>query len=432
MFDTIISPAALSGNIQAPPSKSAAHRALICAALCGECCTVKPISGSADMAATLGVLQAMGAQFQQQAEAVRFSPAVWAKEPAALFCRESGSTLRFLLPVAAALGIPAAFSGAGRLPDRPIGALTEQMQLHGVSFSGEKLPFQISGRLTAGEYALPGNISSQFVTGLLFALPLLQKASVIRLTTPLESAGYIDLTIQILSSFGIRIGHIPDGFSIPGGQRYRLPEKAASLPGLGTVIPVEGDWSNAAFWICAAAIGGDVRLAGLDRYSTQGDRAILEIVKQFGGDIRWEGDLLHCRASRLCGCRIDAGPVPDLVPILAVTGAFAEGDTEIYNAARLRIKESDRLAAVRQLVCSLGGDVEEYPDRLVIHGGKGLRGGHADGANDHRIVMSAAVAGAFCREPVRIAGAQAVEKSYPDFFMKLIDLGGRCDVIQMG
>lgn len=416
MSDVRITPCAPIGELSAPPSKSAAHRALICAALSGKPCRVFPVAASSDMQATLCVLRAMGARFTRSADAVTFEGASWQScEP--LDCLESGSTLRFLLPVAAALGLSATFTGSGRLPERPLGALMEQMRTHGVAFSADRLPFSIKGRLTAGRYALPGDVSSQFISGLLFALPLLEGDSEIVLTSPLQSAGYVDMTLEALAQSGVQVARTETGWKVPGEQAYRDGDRR-----------VEADWSNAAFWLCAGAIGGAVRLTGLQTGSAQGDRAVFELLGQFGAQTTLDAHAACCTHAPLHGIRIDAGPIPDLVPILAITAAFAKGDTEIYNAGRLRIKESDRLATVMALLGDLGGSADEYPDRLIIHGG-GLHGGTADGANDHRIVMGAAVAGMFCREPVVIRGAEAVNKSYPNFFEDFRKLGGLCDVI---
>lgn len=412
MSDYLLTPARPHGELYAPPSKSAAHRALICAALSGEPCRVAPVSGSADMDATMGVLAAMGSRFTREQDAVVFSGADWTTLPALLNCIESGSTLRFLLPAAAALGIPATFTGEGRLPDRPIGVLAEQMKLHGVSFSSDRMPFTLSGRLTGGRYLLPGNVSSQYISGLLFALPLLPEGGEILLSSPLQSAGYVEMTLEALRGSGIRVETLENGWRVPGGQIYGGGDRT-----------VEADWSNAAFWLCAGAIGGEVRLTGLSSRSAQGDRAILEIIRRFGGQVSQDPDGLRTCAAPLYGCKVDAGPIPDLIPVVAVMAAFAQGETEIYNAARLRIKESDRLATVTALLRGLGGMVDEYPDRLVIRGG-GLHGGMVDGANDHRIVMAAAIAGMFCDGPVTVTGVEAVRKSYPDFFNDYQKLGG--------
>lgn len=422
MADFCVYPGALHGQLPAPPSKSAAHRALICAALADGNSVVAPLASSEDMAATTGVLRSMGTEIDFTADgSAKITSGCRPQDKMVLLdCRESGSTLRFLLPVACALGLTATIAGRGRLPERPLGPLMRALKAHGISFSGEKMPFIVRGCLTPGRYELPGDVSSQFVSGLLFALPLLDEASEIVLTSPLQSAGYVDMTLAALGASGITVEPTENGWKIPGGQHYRPGDRA-----------VEADWSNAAFWLCAGAAGGEVRLTGLSSVSTQGDRAIVEILKRFGADISADAHAIQCKAAKLRGIRIDAGPIPDLIPVLAVTAAFAEGETEIYNAARLRIKESDRLTSVTALLRGLGGTVEEFPDRLVIHGGK-LHGGIVDGMNDHRIVMSAAVAALGCEAPVIIRDAGAIAKSYPDFFDDFQKLGGGCDVVQLG
>lgn len=417
MYDVRVYPSRVGGSLTAPPSKSAAHRALICAALAQGNSTVSPISDSTDMEATLGVLAAMGQFSQRIGQTIRFSGSPWAEHPVTLNCRESGSTLRFVLPIAAALGLSATFLGEGRLPERPIGVLTEQLSQHGITIEGESMPFTIRGQLTGGTFRLPGDVSSQFVSGLLFALPLLCEDSEICLTSPLQSAAYVEMTILALADAGIQIKKTATGYHIKGAQTYHPGQKH-----------VEGDYSNAAFWLCAGALGKEMIVDGLDTASVQGDRTVLKLLQQFGAQVSLQNGRIQVSPAALHGIRIDAAPIPDLIPILAVTAAFAQGDTEIENAARLRIKESDRLAAVSALIRNLGGAAEEFSDRLIIHGG-GLRGGEVDGMNDHRIVMSAAIAALFCKEPVIIRGAQAVDKSYPNFFKDLEKLGGRYDVI---
>lgn len=417
MYDLRISPAFLSGTLDAPPSKSAAHRALICASLADGISSVFPLSSSDDMVATIQVLSSMGGQIKLDSSTAQIQGGCNKGDGAILNCKESGSTLRFLLPVAAALGMRATFCGEGRLPDRPIGVLKEQLEAHGISFSADRMPFSIFGKLSGGQFVLPGDVSSQFVSGLLFALPLLEEDSELRLSSPLESAGYVDMTLCALKRSGIEIKTTKSSYHIKRRQSYRSGG-----------FQVEGDYSNAAFWLCAGVIGGNISVRGLDTNSVQGDRAILEILHRFGGSLTIKDDIIACKKSALHGCRIDASAIPDLVPILAVTGALSRGTTELYNAARLRIKESDRLSTTAALLRNLGGRVEEFPDRLVIHGGR-LLGGEVDGANDHRIVMSAAIAAQFCEKPVSISGAHAVQKSYPDFFEKLSALGGQFHVI---
>jgi 3-phosphoshikimate 1-carboxyvinyltransferase len=383
-----IIPQALSGEIEAITSKSAAHRALICAFLCEQKPEIKIENTSNDIETTRICLAAMN------------------KKNAVINCGESGSTLRFLLPLATILCCGAQFVGEGRLPERPIADLLDALHKNGVNFSNEKLPLTISGELKSGEFVLPGNVSSQFASGLLFALPLLKGDSVIKLTSTLESKNYVDMTMNMLHDFGVKIIRSENKYEVRGNQIYKSPG----------VIEIEKDWSNAAFFLTAGAIGEPVDVTGLDANSAQGDKEIVSILKRFkeSGELR--------------GIRIDVSETPDLLPILAVAGAIAKGETTLFNAARLRLKESDRLSSVREMLCNLGAKVEEKTDSLIITGGV-LKGGVVDSAGDHRIAMSAAIAGCFCEGITIIKGAEAVEKSYPGFFKDFAKLGGKYSVI---
>ena len=422
MAFAVVQPGTVSGRITPPPSKSAAHRALICAALAGGS-TVDGVLPSADMQATLRAVQALGTPAEITGTQVRFSTRCPhpSPEPATVDCGESGSTLRFFIPLFAALGIDAIFTGSGRLPQRPLGVYADCLPQHGVTLTpptnGNSLPLRVSGRLCGGDYALPGNISSQFITGLLFALPLCREESVIRLTNPLESAGYVDMTLAALRHAGITIETITDGWRISGGQAYRPAD-----------YTVEADWSQAAFLLAAGALAGDVQLCGLSLPSAQGDSAALDLFRRFGADITVDTYGIRCRRAPLHGIDIDAAQIPDLVPILAITAAFAKGTTRIFHAERLRIKESDRLAAVADGLKRLGAQVAETADGLRIDGGRLLNGGEVDGCNDHRIVMSMAVAALRCTGPVTIQDAQSVAKSWPDFFTDFTHLGGNAHV----
>lgn len=332
-------------------------------------------------------------------------------------CSESGSTLRFMIPVAAALGVNAHFTGSGRLPMRPLSIFTDTLPLHGVNFSGNMLPISISGRLTAGEYIIDGSVSSQFITGLLFALPMLDGSSSIKLSSPLQSASYIDITIDILREFGINIEKTPDGYFIPGPQKYTACDYI-----------VESDWSHSAFFIESAMIGGEIFMDGLKEKSVQGDIAVLDIARRMGCDIAFAGSVLLCRHAKLRGTVIDASDIPDLIPALAAAAAMADGQTRIINAGRLRIKECDRLSAVAEGLKALGAGVTEGQDSLTITGVKALHGGKINGYNDHRIVMAFAVLGSHIGS-VEISDAGAVKKSYPDFFEDFKALGGKYNVI---
>ena len=373
------------------------------------------------MEATLRAVRGLGVSVRLDGDAACFSPAPPSSSPSPLpvDCGESGSTLRFLIPLYAARGIPAVFTGHGRLPERPLGVYADCLPPHGVTLSAASgLPLTVTGRLTGGDFALPGDVSSQFITGLLFALPLCREDSRIRLTTPLESAGYVDMTLQVLRQAGIRVEPLEDGWFIPGSQTYRPLDTA-----------VESDWSQAAFLLAAGALGGEVTLTGLNPASAQGDREALSLFRRFGAAVEEAPGRIVCRKAPLHGIDIDAAQIPDLVPVLAVTAALADGVTHITGAARLRLKESDRLAAVADGIRRLGGRVEEGPDSLTITGVSRLAGGRAEGYNDHRIVMALSMAALGCEAPVTVTDAQSVAKSWPAFFEDYRAIGGTAHVI---
>lgn len=407
----------LSGEIPAIASKSYAHRLLMAAALADRPTTVRCATVSDDILATARVLTAMGASVERTDEGFVVEPISTCPVGPTLDCGESGTTERFILPIACALGLDAAVTGSGRLPERPLSPLYEELQAHGIDLSPQGVfPLHARGRLPAGDYSLAADVSSQFIGGLLFALSVVPGKSTLTLTGRIESAPYIDMTLDVLALFGASITRTDDGrrFEIEGRTRLASPGAAA----------VEGDWSNAAFWLCAGALGRGVTLTGLRADSRQGDRAVANILKAFGADVSPTEDAVTVRPGTLNGMTVDAAQIPDLVPVLAVVAAFAAGETRFLNAGRLRIKESDRLKTTRELLERLGADVDELPDGLVVRGRGTLAGGECDGANDHRIVMSAAVAGARTQHPVVIRGAQAVRKSYPGFFDDFARLGG--------
>ncbi|MEN6595166.1 MAG: 3-phosphoshikimate 1-carboxyvinyltransferase [Clostridiaceae bacterium] len=413
-----ITPSPLGGELEAIPSKSDAHRVLILAALSNGTTRVEISRLSDDIQTTIDCLSALGAEIRRTPDALIVRGIFAFAERPELNCRESGSTLRFLLPVAAVCGVNARFSGAGRLPERPIGELMETMRLHGVRFSAERLPFSTEGQLSGGEFALAGNVSSQYLTGLLLALPLAKEDSILKLTTKLESAAYVEMTLRTLRSFGAVVDEQNGTYRIPGSQVYHSPG----------IIRVEGDWSNAAFFLAAGALKSHVRLTGLSKLSPQGDQSILAALTRFGAKVLQSYDVVEVSPGELHGCELDVSETPDLLPILAVLAASAKGETRLVNAARLRYKESDRLSTTASLINALGGHAEELPDGLIVSGGR-LSGGTVDGCRDHRIVMAAAIASNACREPVTILGADAVNKSYPEFFEDFAHLGGNWDVV---
>lgn len=413
-----ISPTTLSGTIAAISSKSDAHRHLICAALSENPAAVICRDSSEDIDATINCLRELGANIEKSGGKLIFKPGTPDVRKAALDCAESGSTLRFLLPVAAALCENVHLSGRGRLSARPIDDLVAVMRQNGVSLSSDHLPLDMRGKLQSGRYALPGNVSSQYITGLLFALPLLNGDSEIVLSTRLESAAYVDITLRTLSKYGISVEPGNGGFLIPGNQRYRAPGD----------VTVEGDWSNAAFFLAAGAIGAPLTVSGLAMDSPQGDRAITEFLRQFGADVTVGSDSVSVVPKSLRGCDIDIGETPDLLPALAVVASKAEGESRFLNGARLRLKESDRLKSTVSLIRSLGGQAQECEDGITVCGGS-LRGGIADSFHDHRIVMAAAIAAIACTGPVTILDAGAAAKSYPGFFNDYQKLGGKVDII---
>lgn len=404
-MDKVITPHPLGGQIVAIASKSQAHRLLICAALADRPTTIACAELSKDIEATAACLNALCADAAYQSGSYHVAPRPRPRV-CCCDCGESGSTLRFLLPVAAALGVKTTFQLHGRLPERPLSPLWEELEAHGCRLSRPTADTVLcEGKLTGGAYHMAGNISSQFISGLLFALPMTGGESDIMLTSPLESADYVRMTLSALRAFGIAVEERENGWHIPAGQHYRSCGSAA----------VEGDWSNAAFWLTAGAISQAVTVRGLSPDSPQGDRRIAALLHRFGAEVTWEADAVTVRPRKLRGIDINARDIPDLVPPLALCAACAEGTTKIYGAERLRIKESDRLQSVAGALKSLGAEVEILPDGLLIHGGQ-LVGGTVDSQNDHRIAMLAAIASAVCRAPVTLLGAEAVQKSYPRFW----------------
>ncbi len=400
------------GTVAAPPSKSAAHRALIAAALTGHS-RIDGIIPSDDMKATLRCLAALGKPSLSDGSVVTFTDG--GDGDTVADCGESGSTLRFFVPIFAALGKEVTFIGKGRLPSRPMTTYEECLPAHGVTMTkpdSEGGILHISGQLRGGRFEVAGDVSSQFITGLLFALPLLTEDSDIVLTAPLQSAGYVDMTIEVLKEAGIRVTTTDSGYHVDGNQVYTLHDHT-----------VEGDWSQAAFLLTAGAVGGDVTVTNLRRDSVQGDKRIEQLLAKMGADIAWDGDALRCRKSPLSAIEADVSDIPDLVPILSVAAAAAKGRTRLFNAARLRLKESDRLATTAAMITALGGKAEEYDDELCITG-SALVGGTVDGANDHRIVMSAAVASLLTTDAVTVTDAHSISKSWPSFFEDYTRIGG--------
>lgn len=412
-MNVTIEPGVLRGRVRAIASKSDVHRLLIAAALSREESCLPWENPSKDMWATLRCLAALGAEIRVEGGVCRIR-AGKPPESAVLCCGESGSTLRFLLPVATALGVCSCFTGEGRLPERPQGPLLDALAANGCRVTGRRLPLRLEGGLRPGVFSLPGSVSSQFVSGLLFALPLLPGDSRIELSSPLESAPYVEMSLSTLARFGVTVEKTPGGYRVPGGQRYRSP---------GQLRP-EGDWSNAAFWLCAGALGGEVTVENLRLSSAQGDRAVVQALEAMGAQVETGEDWVRVGGLGLRGVRQDLRQTPDLGPVLALTAAFARGESRLSGVQRLRMKESDRLEAVVQALQALGMEAKAGEDELELPGG-GLEGGVCEGFGDHRMVMALAVAATACRGEVTILGAQAVDKSYPGFFRDFERLGGK-------
>lgn len=396
-------------RVRAISSKSEAHRALICAALGDRECEIICNDTNADIDATVICLNSMGADILRTEHGFKVAPFKLLNQGCSLECNESGSTLRFLLPTVASLGLSCSFSMRGRLQDRPLSPLYELLTDSGVRL-GEKgtNPLSVSGKLPSGNYSIAANVSSQYISGMLFALSVSKGESTLSLLGNVESSPYIDITVDTLMAFGADISYDRSSqtFQIAGKSRLHSPKS----------ITVGGDWSNAAFFITAGVIGKkSVTVSGLNTNSRQGDRRIIEILRDMGADIRVEGETVIANPSVLHAREVDASDIPDLVPILSVAASVAEGKTVIYNASRLRLKESDRIESVRHTLSLLGADITATPDGLVIYGRSRLGGGTVDSYNDHRIAMSAAVASLICENAVKITDFEAINKSYPTF-----------------
>lgn len=408
-MDVQITPRRLSGVVTPPPSKSLAHRYVIAAALAAGTSTIRNLAFSEDIEATLRCMEVLGARWEAAEDGIRVTGAGGQRRPFGgnlprFDCGESGSTLRFLIPLALTADQGGIFTGRGRLMERPQQPYFDLFDQRGISHSLEDGVLTVRGSLSPGEYRLRGDVSSQFFTGLLLALPLLEGPSVVISTTKLESASYAAMTMGVLERCGVRVRWSPalNGFGVEPGIYAPFEET------------VEADWSQAAFWYAAIALGSNLRLRGLKGQSPQGDAAVVA----------------HAKKLSLTGeVKIDLSDCPDLLPPLAVMAAVRRGTTRFTHAARLRLKESDRLASVSGMLRAIGGAVAEEEDGLTVYGVSTLPGGTVDGANDHRIVMAAAVAAARCQGPVVIRGAEAVKKSYPNFWRDYENLGGAVHVL---
>ena len=420
-----IQPSKLHGSLRAIPSKSEAHRMLICAALADAPGRLNICGSSEDIDATMRCLNAFGADIRREGDTVLIDPIRPERmQPDGIAdCGESGSTLRFLLPVAGALGLNISFRMHGRLSQRPIAPLNRELIRGGCTLSRpEPDLLHICGQLQPGSYSLPGNISSQYITGLLLALSCLPAPSTLEITDTIESAGYIEMTLRAMARFGMR----PEGndrhYRIGGGRKFAACEE----------YKIEGDWSNAAFWLCAGAFDGcSLEVTGLDADSAQGDRAIVNELRRMGARIAATERGIHCGGAAALAHTVDAAAIPDLIPAIAAFACASGVKTQVIRAERLRIKESDRLQAIAQTLNAIGGDVEETADGLIIRGKAELNGGEVHAMGDHRIAMMAAIASIACKDEVVIRGAEAVNKSYPAFFRDFAAMGGRVELSEV-
>ena len=430
MKSVIIQPFSLNGKVKIPPSKSLSHRAVIAAGLSYGECTIDNISMSEDIIATCEIMEKLGVDIKQIPNKIivlgKGKPSLAGKEGAGseLQCNESGSTLRFLIPIAMLTGSKVTFKGKSKLVQRTLRPYYEIFDKQNIKYttSNGNLPLTIDGSLRPGLFELRGDVSSQFITGLIYALPLLDGDSTIKITTQMESIGYIDLTLDVLSKFGVKIeNNNYREFKIKGNQHFIKRD-----------YRVEGDFSQAAFYLAAGVLGGDVECLDLNMESLQGDRVIVDIIKNMGGNITTIDGILKASKSDLKGTIIDASQCPDLVPIAAVLAALSDGTTEIINAARVRIKESDRLKAMATELNKIGADIIEREDSLLIHGKPWLKGGVVSSWNDHRIAMAMAIASIRCTGELIIEDSGAVKKSYPDFYEDFKSLGGKLNERTMG
>lgn len=402
-------PAQPMGTVQIPPSKSMAHRAIICACLAHGRSIISNIEYSNDIKATIQAMQHLGVNITAEANRLIIYGGLQQYSGKPVDCGESGSTLRFIIPLFSLTGRAVNFIGAKRLFERPQAIYENIFKAQGLAFTQSE-GIAIEGRLQAGTYELDGNVSSQFISGLLFALPLLQGDSVIKVKPPLESLSYIKLTLAALAGFGIEIVSTNSyTYHIRGGQEYRPINYA-----------VEGDYSQFAFMAVLGAINGDISCTGMDMNSLQGDKAVLATLERAGVG----ANNFHVQKSDLIATDTDLSDCPDLGPILCILAMYSKGKSRIYNAGRLRIKESDRIEAMQQELRKFGVDIETTTDEIIITGKDKYMGGVVvDGHNDHRIVMSLAVAAALCKDGLVIEGAEAVNKSYPSFFDDLARIG---------
>ncbi|SFE27921.1 3-phosphoshikimate 1-carboxyvinyltransferase [Peptostreptococcus sp. D1] len=407
-----VKPSKLEGSVKAIPSKSFAHRAIICAAISDGVSQIIFDKTSDDIDATVNCLRALGAKIEKFEYGVIVQGISKLDNIPTIDSKESGSTFRFLLPLASTIYEQAIFKGEGRLPKRPIKDLMDAMRHRGVEFDSECLPFKTNGLLTPGRYEIRGDVSSQYISGLLFAALNLNGSSEVIVNTNLESKSYVDITVEVMRAFGADIIENENGFLVNTSKLKAQTYK------------VEGDWSNSSFFLVAGAFG-KVSVKGLNVESSQGDKKILKILDDFGAEVIISNEIMVSSCGRN-SIDVDLADIPDMLPILSILAASVDGGvSRFYNASRLRLKESDRIKSTVDLITSLGGNVEERNDELLVYGTNGLVGGIVDSHNDHRIAMAAAIASIISENDIVIKNSKAINKSYPTFFDDFVDLGGK-------
>lgn len=416
-MNVTIHPKKLKGTVAIPPSKSLSHRAIIAASLSEEESIISNVMFSKDILATIEGMRALGAKIEIEGNTLRIKGSKVKRTVNVIDANESGSTLRFLIPIALVNSDPIEFIGHNHLVNRPLDSYFEIFDKLGIKYIHPKdayLPLNTSGGLTSGVYEVKGNISSQFITGLLLALPLIKGNSMIKIIGSLESKGYVDLTLDILSKFGISIiNQNYETFEIKGNQSYR-----------GYNYTIEGDYSQTAFFLIAGAMGADVKLKGMNQVSYQGDKKIIDDIKTLGGNVKFDEDLLFCLPSQTKGTTIDFSQSPDLGPALTVLASVSLGVSDFEHVSRLRIKECDRVTCMKEELEKLGARIDEELDTMKIHGVSKLHGGVVDSHNDHRVAMALAMASLKMDENLTILNAECVSKSYPDFWEVFEALGG--------
>ena len=414
----ILHPIKMGGKVNSIPSKSYAHRMLLCAMLSNEEVELFGVTGSKDMEATINCIHALAGEVITKPNKYVIKPVKKERKDIVLDCIESGSTLRFILPIALALGKSCKVIGKEGLQKRPLKELVDVLREHGGIIDSDSLPLNISGQLQSGDYKINGSISSQYITGLLMALPILDGDSTITITGEIVSSKYIEITLDVLKYFGIQIEKVDNtSFYIPGNQKY-----------LGkTDLRVQGDWSNAAFWLALGALNGETQVNNLYFDSVQGDREILQIVMDMGAKVAIKGDNVIVSPRKLHSITVDAKDIPDLMPIVSVLMAQADGISVIKNVDRLKTKETDRLKAIMENLSHMGIQSRYQDNELLILGGK-IKAFHVGSYNDHRMVMMAAVAASIADGECSIDNIEAVDKSYPNFFDDYKQLGGKVNV----